>query len=185
MKLKSLAKVCGSNRTIAISAFTQEEDGLLTQYIGNGHALYAVRGMPQLDKNALLTMFDVKEKEKAKWYTPEGVYTESFDLADTTAEEKPLSWNLPCVHMHGAVMMPLETEEGDLYFIDRMYLQPVNESEDMLGLFLRRTEEGAPYIVAKDGYMFQAVIMPVIVGEDFADELKRLWAGCVHMIEHK
>lgn len=183
MKIKGLAKVCASNHTVAISKETRVDDGQLVQYIGNGHAIYAVRGLPHMNKDAMMTLFDVKEKDKCKWYAPEGVTAGGFDLQDTTDAELPLRWDLPCVHSGGAVMMPLETEEGDLYFIDRMYLAPVNQTEDMLGLFLRRTESGAPYIVAKDGFMFQAVIMPIYINEDFADRLKRLWGGCVHMLE--
>lgn len=185
MKIKSLAKVCASNHTVAICAHTDVDDGQLVQYIGNGHAIYAVRGLPRMNKDAMLTLFDVKEKDKSKWYAPEGVTTGGFDMQDTTDDEQPLRWELPCVHSGGAVMMPLETEEGDLYFIDKMYIAPVNQTEDMLGLFLRRTEGGSPYVVAKDGFMFQAAIMPIMINEDFVARLKRLWGGCTHMLEDR
>ena len=63
------------------------DDGdILTQYIGDGSAVYPVVGLPQLDKESLLTIFDVPEKDRDNYFVktlgvPVGI---SFEDTDET-----------------------------------------------------------------------------------------------------
>lgn len=59
MKIKSIAAICKKNKNIAIFERYSDDGDILTQYIGDGSAVYPVVGLPQLDKESLLTIFDV------------------------------------------------------------------------------------------------------------------------------
>lgn len=64
MKIKSIAAICKKNKNIAIFERYSDDGDILTQYIGDGSAVYPVVGLPQLDKESLLTIFDVPEKDR-------------------------------------------------------------------------------------------------------------------------
>lgn len=66
MKIKSIAAICKKNKNIAIFERYSDDGDILTQYIGDGSAVYPVVGLPQLDKESLLTIFDVPEKDRQK-----------------------------------------------------------------------------------------------------------------------
>ena len=60
------------------------------------------------------------------------------------------------------------------------YLSPVSDILDVLELYERITPGGTPYIVAKAGFLLQAVIMPYdVISQQFVDNLKRLTEQCV------
>ena len=76
-------------------------------------------------------------------------------------------------------MKPLQTRRG-LVFIESRYLAPVSDVLDVLELYERITPKGTPYIVAKAGFLLQAVIMPYdVISRQFVDNLKRLTEQCV------
>ena len=76
-------------------------------------------------------------------------------------------------------MKPLQTRRG-LVFIESRYLSPVSDILDVLELYERITPRGTPYIVAKAGFLLQAVIMPYdVISQQFVDNLKRLTEQCV------
>lgn len=50
MKIKSIAAICKKNKNIAIFERYSDDGDILTQYIGDGSAVYPVVGLPQLDK---------------------------------------------------------------------------------------------------------------------------------------
>lgn len=64
MKIKSIAAICKKNKNIAIFERYSDDGDILTQYIGDGSAVYPVIGLPPLDAESLLTIFDVPEKDR-------------------------------------------------------------------------------------------------------------------------
>lgn len=86
MKIKSIAAICKKNKNIAIFERYSDDGDILTQYIGDGSAVYPVVGLPQLDKESLLTIFDVPEKDRDNYFVktlgvPVGI---SFEDTDET-----------------------------------------------------------------------------------------------------
>lgn len=86
MKIKSIAAICKKNKNIAIFERYSDDGDILTQYIGDGSAVYPVVGLPQLDKESLLTIFDVPEKDRDNYFVktlgvPAGI---SFEDTDET-----------------------------------------------------------------------------------------------------
>ena len=72
MKLKKAAALCGKIKRLFI--FNKVSDGgeLLEQWIGDGHAAYRLAGIPTLDTDSALTIFDVPpDKRQASRCTPQ------------------------------------------------------------------------------------------------------------------
>lgn len=58
MKIKSIAAICKKNKQVVL--FNRYSDsGTLSQYIGDGNAVYPISGIPELDEESILTIFDV------------------------------------------------------------------------------------------------------------------------------
>ena len=63
MKIKSIAAICKKNKNIAIFERYSDDGDILTQYIGDGSAVYPVIGLPPLDAisiHALLAESDTR-----------------------------------------------------------------------------------------------------------------------------
>ena len=73
-----------------------------------------------------------------------------------------------------------------LVFIESRYLAPVADVLDVLELYERRTTDGAPYIVAKAGFLLQAVIMPYdVINQQFVESLQALTRECEFALSEK
>lgn len=95
------------------------------------------------------------------------------------ANEKPVEREAISIAYSGKTLKPLQTRRG-LVFIENRYLSPVSDILDVLELYERITPRGTPYIVAKAGFLLQAVIMPYdVISQQFVDNLKRLTEQCV------
>lgn len=151
MKIKSIAAICKKNKNIAIFERYSDDGDILTQYIGDGSAVYPVVGLPQLDKESLLTIFDVPEKDRDNYFVktlgvPVGISFEDTDETERHVEREGIS-----IIYSGRTLKPIRTTRG-LVFIESRYLSPVADVLDVLELYERRTAEGAPYIVAAARY---------------------------------
>lgn len=67
MKIKNIAAICKKNKYAVIYERYGESGGVI-QYVGDGAAAYPVTGLPKLDKESLLTIFDVPEKQREDWF---------------------------------------------------------------------------------------------------------------------
>lgn len=93
MKIKSIAAICKKNKNIAIFERYSDDGDILTQYIGDGSAVYPVVGLPQLDKESLLTIFDVPEKDRDNYFVktmgvPAGISFEDTDETERHVERE-------------------------------------------------------------------------------------------------
>lgn len=60
MKIKSIAAICKKGKQVVLYN-RYESGGTLQQYIGDGMTAYPVSGLPELDEESILTIFDVPE----------------------------------------------------------------------------------------------------------------------------
>lgn len=163
MKIKSIAAICKKNKQVVL--FNRYSDsGTLSQYIGDGNAVYPISGLPELDEESILTIFDVPEKQREDWLVRYRDIPEGISFEDTDATEKIIEQGNLSIVYSGKTLKPLQTRRG-LVFIESRYLSPVSDVLDVLELYERVTPFGAPYIVAKAGFLLQAVIMPCDVSE--------------------
>ena len=185
MKIKSIAAICKKNKNIAIFERYSDDGDILTQYIGDGSAVYPVVGLPQLDKESLLTIFDVPEKDRDNYFVktlgvPAGISFEDTDETERHVEREGIS-----IIYSGRTLKPIRTTRG-LVFIESRYLSPVADVLDVLELYERRTTEGTPYIVAKAGFLLQAVIMPYdVINQQFVESLQGLTRECEFSLSEK
>lgn len=143
MKIKSIAAICKKNKNIAIFERYSDDGDILTQYIGDGSAVYPVIGLPPLDAESLLTIFDVPEKDRDNYFVktlgvPAGISFEDTDATERQVEREGIS-----IIYSGRTLKPIRTTRG-LVFIESRYLAPVADVLDVLELYERRTTDGAP-----------------------------------------
>lgn len=185
MKIKSIAAICKKNKNIAIFERYSDDGDILTQYIGDGSAVYPVIGLPPLDAESLLTIFDVPEKDRDNYFVktlgiPAGISFEDTDATERQVEREEIS-----IIYSGRTLKPIHTTCG-LVFIESRYLAPVADVLDVLELYERRTTDGAPYIVAKAGFLLQAVIMLYdVINQQFVESLQALTRECEFALSEK
>lgn len=146
------------------------------QWIGVSGAVYPLLKVPQLDEDALRAIYSL----------PAGVTVEEnfalpehLSFADTVREEKPVFMEKIQLNPSPDRLLTLRTSEG-VCFIKEQYLKPLEEGENgSADLYERRSTSGQIYIVAKQGMMIEAVIMPVVnvIKEDWLDDLQNLIAA--------
>lgn len=87
MKIKSIAAICKKNKRVVL--FNRySESGTLSQYIGDGSAVYPISGLPEPDEESVLTIFDVPEKQREDWFVRYRDIPEGISFGDTDANEK-------------------------------------------------------------------------------------------------
>ena len=151
MKIKSIAAICKKGKQVVLYN-RYESGGTLQQYIGDGMTTYPVFGLPELDEESILTIFDVPEKQREDWFVRVRDVPEGINFEDTDANEKMIERDNLSIIFSGHTLKPLQTRRG-LVFIQSRYLSPVSDVLDVLELYERFTPNGTPYIVAKAGFL--------------------------------
>lgn len=177
MKIKNIAAICKKNKQVVL--FNRYGSGdTVTQYMGDGYAIYPISGLPELDEESILTIFDVPEKQREDWLVRHMGVPEGVNFEDTDANEKIIEQGGLSIIYAGKTLKPLQTRRG-LVFIESRYLSPISDVLDVMELYERFTPSGTPYIVAKAGFLLQAVIMPYdAINEKFVKRLRDLAEQC-------
>ena len=111
---------------------------------------------------------------------PAGISFEDTDATERQVEREGIS-----IIYSGRTLKPIRTTRG-LVFIESRYLAPVADVLDVLELYERRTTDGAPYIVAKAGFLLQALIMPYdVINQQFVESLQALTRECEFALSEK
>lgn len=182
MKLKSIVAICKSSKTAEVYTVPNTEE----RWIGAGKAIYQINNLPELDRESLLTILDVPEKEKEKWFID--FWTDSnpkgMSLKDVVAEEyqvETLKVNISCMEKS---LVPIKVHKG-IVFIDQKLLSPLIDIRPLM-LYERKTAGGNVYIAAKAGMMLKAVIIPTdIISKNLVDDMKTIAHYCDLMLEQK
>lgn len=185
MKLNSIAAICKKNKCVILFDKVNEDGDCVAQWIGDGYACYPVAGLPYLKEENIMTIFDIPDKDRSKWHFRSDPLPDGLCFEDTDGGERQLDKADMTIGFGGESLMPLHTL-GGLVFIQSKYLAPLADSFSVLELFERRTEKGLSYIVAKAGFLIQAVIMPYdVISEAFVDKLDSLTRSCERAYEAK
>ena len=179
MKIKNIAGICKKRKTVVIYDRTDPETGELQQYIGDGGAIYPVYELPYVEKESLMAIFDVPEKQRDDIHFEKTELPEAYDMADAVPDgEEMVTAEDVMLISGGRTLKPLHTSDG-MVFIDIKYIRPMADVLDVLEFYERKTPKGQIYIVAKAGYLLQAVIEPLqTVSEDFTRTMENLAAMC-------
>lgn len=169
MKIKSIAGLMKARKQIVL---LNDEHGC--QWISDGRACYPLYGMPELDKENILTVMDIPEKDREKYTVRHENTPIKFNFGDSDDTERELLPQLLTIGYGGSVYIPARTSLG-LQFIDPDYLKPL--SDKPFELYERESINGEIYIAIKSGFVLQAVIIPAEVNrEDIAERLLALYS---------
>lgn len=158
MKLKKLASICNSHKRVDI--YEQHlTDGEVKQFISDGGAIYPIYGLPRLDKENLLTIFDIAPEDWEKWRVNIKSPPLGYCLDDVTedGEDEAVEVFYNPVVMNISALKPVKTSVGTVFYQDK-YLDPVKDADQGIQFYVRYTPKGNPYIVIKSGLFLQAVI---------------------------
>ena len=171
MKIKAIAAICRKVKGIALH---HEED---RDWVGDGYAAYILPdSLNGSTLSSLEAIFDIPPEKAETYNMSEKEFPEGISTADD-AEEEELNYDTDYRVMHNGVdMLPLQAPDGSTYLIKTRYLNPINDAE-VLRLSLRHTDDGRPYIAAKDGLFLTGVIMPITIRGDMREWVGRLAAG--------
>ena len=173
MKLKKVGALCNGVNIYRLHDKT-DRNGEVTQWLGDGSAAYPLHGLPYMNEESLYRMFDVTEKKQDKAYftheaMPEALNVDDACPTDCVAEDMGIT-----VSYGGTVLLPLSYSGGILY-IQSKYLGPLEDQADFLQLYVRRTESGGRYIVAKTGMLIAGIIYPYnAMQESFVQRLEEI-----------
>ena len=87
MKIKSIAAICKKGKQVVLYN-RYESGGTLQQYIGDGMTAYPVSGLPKLDEESILTIFDVPEKQREDWFVRCGTFRKGLTLKTRTQTKR-------------------------------------------------------------------------------------------------
>jgi hypothetical protein len=136
MKIKSIAAICKKNKNIAIFERYSDDGDILTQYIGDGSAVYPVVGLPQLDKESLLTIFDVPEKDRDNYFVKTLGVTAGISFETQTKRKARRAGRISIIFRKNLEADPHNERAG---IHRKRYLSPVADVQDELELYERRT----------------------------------------------
>jgi hypothetical protein len=182
MKLKKVASVCGRAKRIIIYNKVTEEGELREQWIGDGAAAYKLEGLPELDTNTAMTVFDVPPDKREKWYAESTETPDSMSFSDVDDSDEIVSDRKLTVIHNGHELLPCITKSG-LTLIKTEYLQPLSDVFNSMELYVRTNCDGERAVVAKTGMYIQAVIMRFTVTKSLTDEIGNLYRGCIDELE--
>lgn len=184
MKLKKVAALCAKSKHYVL--FDKiDSTGEITQWLGDGYSLYPLNGLPILDEETLFAVLDVPEKQREKAVVHRDNMPGTFNADDTDPAEIALNeGDIPLI-LGGTVLQPLMTRKG-ITFIQRKYLEPLDDMLGMIQLFERVAADGQPYIVAKAGLLIAAIIMPYdAIKESFVSQLEDMAGECRRALNSK
>ena len=143
------------------------------QWIGVGGAAYPLLKVPHLDEGTVKAIYSLPDDMTVE--EKEGL-PPHLSFANEDRAERPVFMEKIQLNPSPERLLTLRTSEG-VCFIKERYLKPLEEGENgSADLYERRSTSGQIYIVAKQGMMLEAVIMPVVnvIKEDWLDDLQNL-----------
>jgi hypothetical protein len=173
MKLKAIAAICKPYRYVTIYDTPNGE-----QWISNGHAAYKLGGLPRINPEELLTIFDIPKNERDKWKaTIEPAPADLLCLTDDySGEQETVIFPLQLGYAGEAICL---FEVGaKIQAIREILLKPLIPFGEYTRFYLRAIDDArtAFALAVKDGLMIEALILPYnIWGKDkFAEAFKKL-----------
>lgn len=175
MKFSKIASIIKKAKTAILIT---DADGM--QWLSNGAAAYRLENMPTLDEDTVLTIMNVSDDARDKWYTAMRENKDSLfqDFAEGEEEITAEDAGITIIH-NGHLMTPIYTMEGMLW-VDAALLAPTEKKDMEYRTFFVRKSGGHRAIAVKDGMILIAVIMELNVWDDtsLSDSLKNLTERC-------
>lgn len=181
MKFKVIGNICKKKKTaIIFNRVTVNSAGMevCQQYISDGSAIYPVIGLPYINEETLLTMWDIPEKQRDSWTVRTLLAPDCIDFRDTIAADSQVRETDFVLYQNQSKLRAIATSRG-IVFIDLGYLAPLVDSFDVMQMYERINDAGQLYIVVTAGLWLQAIIFPYkIIDKDFIEKLDYILNEC-------
>lgn len=173
MKLKKVTSLCSKSKCFRLYDKI-DSTGEITQWLGDGFAIYPLNGLPILDEESLCAVFDISEKQRENIIVRRGEIPPAVNVDDADPAERVLNDDDFSIIYGGTELKPLKTKNG-ITFIQSKYLSPLEDVLEVVQLYERVTPDGLSYIVAKTGLLIAAVIFPhSVVNEKFVQRIEEI-----------
>lgn len=181
MKFKVIGNICKKKKTaIIFDRVTVNSAGMevCQQYISDGSAIYPVIGLPYINEETLLTMWDIPEKQRDSWTVRTLPVPDCIDFRDTIAADSQVRETDFVLYQNQSKLRAIATSRG-IVFIDLGYLAPLVDSFDVMQMYERINDAGQLYIVVTAGLWLQAIIFPYkLIDKDFIEKLDYILNEC-------
>jgi hypothetical protein len=179
VKIKAVAVLCKKDQMIRLCDMYEDDDHV-TQWVGDGSALYPLHGLPHLETETICTIFDFSEKDISNSIIRHTRPPEGLNFNDMEPGEILLKPPTISLVIAGKILKPLQTSQG-VVFIDSQYLSPLADilKSRSLRLYERTSENGEIYIAAKNGLLLAGIIIPTnIINDAFLEQIELLARQC-------
>lgn len=164
MIIKNIAKVCRESNSLAV-----HHTALHEQWVGDGSAMYNVSGLPVMQAEQFLSIFDYTSKVRNNICVYDNLaFTADKLLCDEYADEIYIDDIPEDIPLRGKIYKMFDCA-GMIFLINAAYLLPLADADDEISYFMRY-HDNRPVLCAKRGLIAQAVIMPAIFPRDVIAE---------------
>lgn len=161
MKVKAIERMLVSERHVLIINGKE-------QWVAAKGAIYPLHGFPRMNEDAVFAWLDVPANKRSGYYFEEVERNvTAYDYSDQTDDERVIERDVITVTTAEGTYVPLRVTDGVIY-VNEKYLKPYKGDA---ALYERRTENGAIYIVVKEGLILKGIILPVKMREKFTYDL--------------
>lgn len=183
MKIKSVAQICKKSKSVYL--FDDDSGEHLSQWVGDGYAMYPISGLPELDEESVFTIFDIPKKDRDKMYFEHCSLPTHISFEDNIDGEYQIEKGNLFITAAGRTLMPLPVNYF-VEFIDTRYLAPLSNVLDTVEFYARKSTAGNTYIAVKTGFLLAAIIKPYdIMSEEFVKKLDELKKQTVYSLQIK
>ena len=181
MIFKNMTALCRQNKMIWLYGDPAE-----VQWVSEGHAMYPLYGMPGMTSEVLARVFDVADKDRAKYsIRHETELPTLFNYEDVALNETQLRPEPYIIHRYDEVLCPVRTSKG-LMFYDPGLLKPLRDLQETMEIYERETPKGQIYFAVKSGFLLQGILLPYHTdSKKLLDELLGLCEALQESVERE
>lgn len=171
MKLKTIAALFKRNKQLTI--YRTPGGG---QWIGNGVAMYNMRGMPHMTPETILRIFDIPPDKHKDWICNESEMPTAIDYADGVGGAESDIESLKINIEWRGDNFWLFPDGRRVYSFNEDYIKPLLDEPDYLTYHKRETTGGGFVLACKVGFELMAIVAPAMLhdNEKYAEEIKHI-----------
>lgn len=165
MKLSKIKSIVKTRKALMVT------DDDTTMWVGDGHALYALFGMPMMSQRQIMQLLDIPDADIEKYAIIQPRAFMGMSFADAATGETPVALLPITIHAGGVPLLPVKTECG-IYVLNSHHLSPFDGGD--INIHLRYTASRMPYFAVKEGMFISGIIMPQKISEKVMQTLEQI-----------
>lgn len=157
MKIRKIASICRDSGKVNIIDYV-DSDGVVQQWITEGHAAYPATGMPYLEAEHIPQVFELTKKQAEEMNIEAVPAPASISFRDAISGEIQCTDEPVGISFCGQHFLPV-TAADETWLIDRTYLAPILAEYPEV-LFFLRSNGSTTYFAIKAGLMLVGIVLP-------------------------